>query len=159
MTYWQIAGGILVAIASFGAGWLAATEKVRIEVYKARLDVYRIICRKAASMLMISLDFETKKMDEAEKAKTGIKLNNAALELVEEFLAAGAIISGAVRERHLMMSKALESEDYIKLWHEYVVLASVMERDLGLKQSFTITDGLLNPKSWLKESIGPLRGR
>jgi len=72
MNGWQILWGVIVGLASFGAGWVIATEKLRLEVYKVRLEVYRTLCRKAANVVLAwpleHLEPEWRKADPDEKS-------------------------------------------------------------------------------------------
>jgi hypothetical protein len=47
----EATGTVLVAIVSFGAGWLLRTERMRSEVYTRKLDVYLKLNALAANLL------------------------------------------------------------------------------------------------------------
>ena len=59
MTTLGIIGAIAVGIVSFIAGWLAATEKTRLEVYKRHLDTYQHINKLASDLFNLSVRHTT----------------------------------------------------------------------------------------------------
>jgi hypothetical protein len=136
VTLLQALGGIVVALGSFAVGWLVATEKVRLEAFKRRFEIYQEINRLAGKVLHISIKASV------EKEQFFEEMLRARLELGEYVLYHGMFLSKNVGKQISVLNEANKEPDLETLRVGYNVLCQTMAKELGLPKIFAVNDAL-----------------
>lgn len=159
----QVFWTIVLGVISFGAGWLTATEKMRLEVYKARIEAYRSICRAGVKAMMVGAEFEavrTAKSKQSaetpanERSKVELKLFeiggtilDSALEMSDVVLVNSVFVSNDVGRcaARFLETCSEKGYDYGSQKEGLRFLVEAMGKDLGIKDLMKVNEVVLNP--------------
>lgn len=138
---------ILTALAAGGgglfAGWLIATEKLRLELFKRRFEVYQEINKRAANLLVLNVEaeFYPDKIREVVKARLALA----------DWLAVNAMLVSpnvALRANELTPGDATLNTAYVQAGFNKLI--ATMAAELRLDAMHYVTASLSNPLSLLE---------
>jgi hypothetical protein len=137
MNWLSMGGGLLLAIGAFVAGWLTATEKTRIEVYKKRLETYLEVNRLVAKLFHLSI-------------KNSIDTNQffgpmveARLILTEYFVSNAIVVSKEVGKLVQKLTEAKKEPDLEEIRVTFNVLVQQMAKELKFDKIHSVNETLL----------------
>jgi hypothetical protein len=140
---WTVLTALLAGGGAFIGGWIIATEKVRLEVFKRRFEVYQEINKRAANLLVLNVEaeFYPDKMREVVKARIALA----------DWLAVNAMI---VSPNVGICANGLTPDDSMpNTAHAqagFNKLIATMATELRLNAMHFVTDSLSNPVSALE---------
>jgi hypothetical protein len=135
---------ILIGAASFIAGWVLASEKVRLEAFKRKLDVYEGLGKLAGELLVLNIKAEQ------DYDNYMIPMVEHRLVIGEYMIAHNLFVTKEVGSWVAKMTDADDKADAEKIRPFFNELIQAMAKELRLKAMHVVTSALSNPLSLLE---------
>lgn len=146
MDFLSIGVTALLAMGSFVAGWLAATEKTRTEVYTKRLEMYLQLNRLAAELVRLCIE------NSIDPAKHFGPMVQARLALAQHFMSNAILVSKEVGGLVEKLVEARKEPDLEVVRVTFNFLCQQMAKELKFKQIHSVNDALLQVPQKIKTS-------
>lgn len=138
MEFLTATGAVVVAICSFVAGWLTATEKIRAEVYAKKLEAYLKLNALAADLFHLSIKATV------DPNQYSTPMLQARLALAEYTTSNSILVSKSLGPHIEKLCEARKQPDIESLRVAFNLMSNTMADELKLEKIHAVTDRLLN---------------
>jgi hypothetical protein len=138
MEFLAAAGAVVVAIGSFVAGWLTATEKIRTEVYAKKLEVYLKLNALAADLFHLSIKATV------DPNEYSTPMFQARLALAEYTASHSILVSKSLGPHIEKLIEARKQPDIESLRVTFNLMSNTMATELKLEKIHAVTALLHN---------------